>query len=324
MTEKYCAFKRGRLRSIAILIMTIKLTGWNEKFWLYSSLVSLSILYLNLTWKTTGDMDRLTTDSLFCAAILWLLWRKRDRLDFQGSVVSSCLGLCLITAVLYKTLNLFWFESTLLPLIPFLAAIAIALIAGGFRGLYQYRRELFFAWFLFFPTGVIGHAIDRYVHITVLNAKFATYFLYYFGFNVASQGNEVLLSLSESENFRAVVDYPCAGVPMILLMLKLALLLIAFVPFDKAQQIGIPIVSVAIGFVLGVIRVCILTLMIPKPESFDYWHGSNGSQIFSTLGIAIFAIFCHWLMQRQALQASASNNSPEAAKTLEYQQTLEQ
>lgn len=298
--------------------MTIKFTRLNERFWLYSSLISLSIFYLNLTWKTTRDMDRLTTDSLFCAAILWLLWRKRDRLNFNGSLVASCFGLCLITAILYKTLNLFWFESSLLSLVPFLAAIAIALITAGFKGLYQYRRELFFAWFLFFPTGVIGYTIDRYIPITLLNAKVATYILYYFGFDVASQGNEVLLSLSGLGNFKAVVDYPCAGVPMILLMLKLALLFIAFIPFNRVQQIVIPIVSVAIGFILGVIRVCILALMIPQPENFDYWHGSNGSQIFSTLGIAIFAVFCHWLMQRQTVYASTNSNSPKAIKTLPY------
>ena len=303
-------------------VMTIKFTRLNERFWLYSSLVSLSILYLDLVWKMTGDMDRLTTDGLFCAAILWLLWRKRDRLNFQGSLVASCFGLCLITAILYKTLNLFWFESSLLSLVPFSAAIAIALIAAGFKGLYQYRRELFFAWFLFFPTGVIGYTIDRYVRITVLNAKVATYILYYFGFDVASQGNEVLLSLSGLGNFRAVVDYPCAGVPMILLMLKLALLLIAFIPFDRVLQITIPLVSVAIGFILGVIRVCILTLMIPQPKNFDYWHGSNGSQIFSTLGIIIFATFCHCLMQRQTLQAATTSNSPKTTKTLQHQQTI--
>ena len=279
----------------------MKLLLKHDKFWMFSSLISLSILYLNLTWKTTGDIDRITTDSLFWAAILWLLWRRRDRLSLDSDLFSTFLGLLLIVLVLFKSISLFEFESTLIPLIPFFAALGLALTASGFKSLRQYWRELFFAWFLFFPTGIIGYFLDRILHITVLNAKFATYFLYYFGFNVASQGNEVLLSLPQIGNFKAIVDYPCAGVPMILLMLKLSLLLVTFFPLKKAQRIWLPLVAVGIGFFLGVIRVCILTLAIPNPARFEYWHGSNGSQIFSTLAILIFSFFCHSVLKQQNL-----------------------
>ena len=186
-----------------------------------------------------------------------------------------------------------------MPLLPFSTAIALALIASGFKGLTQYKQELFFAWFLFFPEGVIGHFIDRLVQITLLNAKFATYVLYYLGFDVASQGNQVLLSLPELGEFRAIVDYPCAGVPMILLMLKLGLLLIAFTSLSRSEKLLIPSFSIVLGFFLGVIRVTILTLLIPNGDRFAYWHGSQGSQIFSTLAIAIFAGFCYWILEKK-------------------------
>lgn len=279
----------------------MKLLLKNDKFWLFSSLISFTILYLNLTWKTTGDIDRLTTDSLFWVAILWLLWQRRDGLSSDSDLFSTFFGLSLVILVLSKSISLFEFESTLIPLIPFFATLGLAFIASGFKGLRQYWRELFFAWFLFFPTGVIGYFLDRILHITVLNAKFATYFLYYFGFNVVSQGNEVLLSLPQMGNFKAVVDYPCAGVPMILLMLKLSLLLVTFFPLKKAQRISLPLVAVGIGFMLGVIRVCILTLAIPNPARFEYWHGSNGSQIFSTLAILIFSFVCYSVLKQQNL-----------------------
>jgi cyanoexosortase A len=294
----------------------MKLLLKNDKFWIFSSLIGLSILYLNLTWKTTGDLDRITTDSLFWGAILWLLWRRRDGLNLNNDLFSNCLGLLLIVLVLFKSISLFAFESTLIPLIPFFAALGLALLASGFRGLRQYWRELFFAWFLFFPTGVIGYFLDRIFYITVLNAKFATYVLYYFGFNVASQGNEVLLSLPHMGNFKAVVDYPCAGVPMILLMFKLSLLLVTFFSLQKAQRIWLPGVALGIGFFLGVIRVCILTLAIPNPARFDYWHGSNGSQIFSTLAIIIFSFFCHSVLKQQNRQKLVRRDA--ARKLPEY------
>ena len=268
-----------------------------HKFWLFSSLVGIAILYLNLTWKTTGDIDQLTTDGLYWGAIFWLLWRKKDDLDYRSDLLSSFIGLLSLGLILSKVFSLFWFESILLPILPISAAIALSLMASGLKGLGQYFQELFFTWFLFFPTGVIGHFIDGLVHITILNAKFATYFLYYVGFNVASQGNQILLSLPESGNVEAIVDYPCAGVPMILLMLKLSLLLVSLITLSSKQKILIPMFSIGLGFFLGVIRVCILTLSIPNPTQFDYWHGAQGSQIFSTLAIVIFAGFCCWFLE---------------------------
>jgi cyanoexosortase A len=281
----------------------------SDRFWLFGSLIGFTLFYLNLTWKTTGDIDRLTTDSLFWVAILWLLWQRRDKLSLNSDIFSTLFGLSLIVVVLVKTVSLFWFESTLLPLTPFIAALALALIASGFKGLRQYWRELLFAWFLFCPTGIIGLLFDRVFHITVINAKFAAYFLYYLGFNVATKGNQVFLNLLEEGKFTAVVDYPCAGVPMIFLMLKLCLLLLAFFPFKKIHYFLLPSVSVGIGFILGVIRVSILTLMIPQPAKFEYWHGTEGAQIFSTAAILIFSCFCYWIMQRQNLLDSPSNQN---------------
>lgn len=271
----------------------------SDRLWLGSSLVGIAILYLGLIWKTTGDIDQLTISMVFWGAIMAMLWRRKDYLQYRSEPISSFIGLLLLGLMLSKITTLFWFESTLLPLFPIGSAIALALIASGFQGFAQYRRELFFSWFLFFPEGVIGHVIDSMVHITILNAKFATYFLYYIGFNVASQGNQVILSLPELGEFKAIVDYPCAGVPMILLMLKLALLLISFAPLTKKERYLIPLFSTALGFLLGVIRVCILTLLISNPSRFDYWHGAQGSQIFSTLAITIFAGFCYWILERK-------------------------
>lgn len=278
----------------------------SDRLWLFSTLTSIAILYLGLVWRTTANIDRLTTDCLFWGAILWLLWNKRDNLNYRSDYLSSFLGLFLLGLVVSKTITLFSFESILLPLLPLTSAVALALVASGIKGLSQYFRELFFAWFLFFPTGVIGRFIDGIIHITIINAKVSTYLLYYVGFDVSSHGNEVILRLPELGKFKAIVDYPCAGVPMILLILKLALLLISFVSLKKNQQILIPSFSLILGFLLGVTRVCILTLLIPNQAQFDYWHGVEGSQIFSTLAITIFSGFCYWILQKN--QQSAISN----------------
>ncbi|MGK7899051.1 MAG: cyanoexosortase A, partial [Xenococcus sp. (in: cyanobacteria)] len=145
----------------------------NNLFWLFSSLAGLGVFHLNLIWKVTGNLDELTTNILFYGAIFGLLWQRKEEVNIQSDLFSSCLGLSLLTIIIIKTIYLFSFEYNLLSLIPLFAGISLALIASGFRGLGQYSRELFFAWFLFFPTGVIGNFIDNSIKITVLNAKFA-------------------------------------------------------------------------------------------------------------------------------------------------------
>ena len=284
------------------LLMNIKISQLGDRFWIFSSLISFGILYLNLIWKTTGSIDRLTTDSLFWMAIIFLVWRKKDRLNYQSDAISSFLGFLLIGIILFKLISLFWFESIVISLTPICFAISLVLLASGIRDLWKYWQELFFAWFLFFPTEALGRFIDHFFKLTVLTAKFSTYFLYYLGFNVANQSREVVLFLPDMGSFTAIVNYSCSGITMILLMLKLALLLISFTQFSKIQSIIIPLLSIALGFILGVVRVCILTLTIPNTARFNYWHGDNGAQIFSTIGVIIFAAFCYWMLQQQELE----------------------
>ena len=277
--------------------MESKVVPKGDRLWLFTSLIAMAILYLSLTWRSTENADQLTTNTLFWGAIIGLLWRRQSNLDFQNDSISSFIGLALLGLIISKTFTLFWFESALLSLLPFFCLFALCLIASGFKGLGQYIQELFLAGFLFFPTGVIGYFVDGVLHITILNAKFASYLLYYLGFNVVSQGNEVLLSLPNLGKFKAIVDYPCAGVPMILLLLKLALVLIFFVPLPGTQKTYVPLVAIAFGFLLGVTRVCILTLLIPNISQFEYWHGAQGDQIFSTIAIVSFSAFGYWILE---------------------------
>lgn len=269
----------------------------NKRTWLMISFISLGVFYLNLSWKATSDLDNLITHTIYLGAIFYLLWRRQTKLVIQDSLISIVGGLLLLGSVLLKSINLFEFESQLIAVIPFLLMTSLALIFSGAKEIQQYSKELFFTWFLFFPEGILGHFIDNFFKVTIINAKMATYFLYYLGFNVANQSNQVVLNLPNQGIFKAIVDYPCAGLPMIILMLKISLLLVCFYSLEKKYQLLIPIVSVVIGFTLGVMRVCLLTLIIPKPEQFAYWHGDQGSQIFSTLAILIFSGFAYWIIE---------------------------
>ncbi len=277
----------------------MKIGRYPDKLIFGACLINIALFYLSITWRVTGNLDRVITDSLFYGAIGYLLWQRKNKIKFKSDLLSSFLGTILITVVIIKSLTLFSFENKLIFLIPFLTTISLSLLASGFSGLGQYKQELFLTGVVFFPQEVIGIFLEKLFSITILNTKVATYFLYYIGFNVASQGNQIFLSVPDLGQFKAIVNYSCSGIPMIILLLKLSLLLICFFPFSNKKCILIPIASVSIGFMLGVIRVCILTLLIPHPISFDYWHGNDGSQIFSTLAIMIFSVVAYWLIQKQ-------------------------
>ena len=270
----------------------------NKSSWPVISFIGLGFFYLNLSWKTTADLDNIITHTIYLGAILYLLWRKRSKLVIESSLISVFGGIILLELVLFKSINLFEFESQLVAFIPFLIMTSLALIFSGAKRIGQYSKEIFFTWFLFFPEGIFGHFIDNFFKVTVINAKMATYFLYYLGFNVANQSNQVIINLPEKGTFKAIVDYPCAGLPMIILMLKISLLIVCIYSVPKKHQLLIPSISICVGFILGVIRVCLLTLVIPKPDQFSYWHGEQGSQIFSTLAILIFSGFAYWIIER--------------------------
>ena len=275
-----------------------------DKLFFFICLFNIGLFYLSLTSRITENLDRVITDSLFFGAIFYILWQRQNQIQFKQNLLSSLIGTSLITIVIIKSLTLFSFEDKLIFLIPFLMFLGFSLLTSGFYGIFQYKGELFLSGVLFFPEEVIGIFLEKLVSVTVLNAKVATYLLYYFGFNVTRENNHILLFIPEVGNFQAIVNYSCSGMPMIILLLKLAFLLIFLFPFSKKQIIFIPLLSILLGFTLGVIRVCILTLLIHQPTNFDYWHGDDGAQIFSTLAIMIFSLFAYWLVQKQGFLES--------------------
>lgn len=277
----------------------MKIGRYPNKLIFLLCLINTALFYLSITWRITENFDRVITDSLFYGAIFYLLWQRQSQIEFKRDLFSSFIGTILITVVIIKSLTLFSFEDKLICLIPFFSAISLALLASGFSGIGQYKQELFLTGFLFFPEAFMGMFLDKFVSVTIVNAKLASYFLHYIGFNVTSQGKQILLYLPDLGQFKTIVNYSCSGMPMIIFLLKLSLVIVCLFPFSKKQCLLIPIISVITGFILGVIRVCILTLLIPQAASFDYWHGSNGSQIFSTLAIIIFSGWVYWLIQKE-------------------------
>jgi len=272
----------------------------SDRFWLGGVMLGLAALFLSLGWKRSGDVDSLAVDLLFYAGIFWLLWRKRNRLSLEAGLGSTLAGLLLVAWLLFKSLRLFCFESLFLKLAPPAALVAVALLASGFRGLGQYRWEALLLCLMVFPLTKLWPPIQRMFNLEVLTAAFAGFLLHYSGFESAQRGAEVILPTGSVE-----VSTVCSSVPMMLLLLKLALLGIIVLPMSGWRRVCVPAAALAVGFVLGGVRVAVMAAVAADPARFDYWHGEPGAQIFSALAVLLFASLCYAVARRKDRRITA-------------------
>jgi cyanoexosortase A len=258
--------------------------------------IGLVCLHLILLWKLTEQLDQLILSLLFWGAIGLRLWQRRNSLSLDSDWLSSGIGLLLVALVLIKSVSLFWTETSFLRLLPGLAAISLGLLASGWR-LQQFWREFLLLIPLMLPKGLILHGLETWLGSTVqtLTAQFSTFALHYLGFTVIRQGANIILP-----NGAVEVMFGCTGVPVLVLLLQLALLFIAVRPFTPKQRIQICIAATIIAFALSSLRIAFLALIVSDPACFSYWHGTQGSQIFSSGAIVLFGWYCHSLAEQMS------------------------
>jgi len=52
------------------------------------------------------------------------------------------------------------------------------------------------------------------------------------------------------------------------------------------------LIAVFIAFVTSGILVALMAVVVSNQEAFKYWHGPQGNQIFATISILIYGLFC--------------------------------
>ena len=264
----------------------------NSKFCLFAIAVGLSALHLSLTWRLSGGVDPLIVGVLFWGAILCLLWQKQDKINLESDVLSSFFGSLLIALVLVKSISLFWVESSFLRIAPMMAALGIGLLASGIKGLKQYWRELIIVLLLSLPESSFQQIIEEIFKVTTLTANFAVILLWYLGFSVSHQGANIFLP-----NGSVSVAPFCTGISNALLLLKLSVLFILMFPTNWSKKALVLLAAVSIAFVTSGIRVAVMAVVVSSQEAFNYWHGPQGNQIFATISILIYGLFCRQLLQ---------------------------
>lgn len=259
---------------------------YNNEFLLLGIGASLIAIQLSVTSRIDSS-NIFGTSLVFLAAVSSLIWDKRDKLTLESGILSSFCGLLVISLI--YILGLFTINSTFLwYLAPLVSAFGLALLASGFKGLKQYKGELFAL--LCFAASIV---LPKFIFdISPLTAKFTAFVLWCGGFKFTLLGKIIYTSTGGIEVYAG-----CSGIELVIQMLGFAVIFILMFNLNLKQKIITFIVAPLIGFIVNGFRVALMALIVAygDQQSFKYWHDGDGSLIFSTIAVVLFGLFC-WLL----------------------------
>lgn len=264
---------------------------YSAQFWLLVILCCLTAIHITLAKSVNISFQGLSIICWLSGGVL--CWEKRHQLILDSDIVSSFIGLSLISIVLFK--SSVSPTSNFLQVSPFVSIIGVGLLASGFQGLKQYWRELLILFFLGVPKTLIWPVFD----ISGITAQFSTLLLIYAGFDAYRQGFQVMLP-SGGVN----VNMGCSGFESMFYLLSLAILFLVMFPLKGIiKNVLVLTMSVCLAFIVNGTRVALMVILdaTHNREALHYWHVGQGSQIFSMISVALFGLFCFWMEQQQKI-----------------------
>ncbi|MEI6332364.1 MAG: hypothetical protein WCP16_24240 [Pseudanabaena sp. ELA645] len=109
----------------------------HKYFWLFATLSSLATFNFYFIWKTTGKMPTLL-NFLCWGSIFFLLWKKRNRIKFRGTVISSVIGLLFILCMVLRNISIQYYGTPpkadeFSQFFPFITLLGALFITGGIK-----------------------------------------------------------------------------------------------------------------------------------------------------------------------------------------------
>lgn len=254
------------------------------------------VLHLVLSWKREPGINTLIINGLIWSTLGWWLWNKRATLRLGGGNVSTLMGSIILMVISFKSLSLFPMEmSFYLRVFPLLMGVSLALVASGWRNIVQYGRGFVIALLFLIPEVSLAEPLDELFNVSLAAAKLATLLLWYLGFDVIRQGVIIYLPDGAIEVYTG-----CSGLNVMLLLLRLAVILLLGFSLPHGRQ-WLPIAAaIVIALVVSSVRVAVMAVVVSDASAFEYWHGPQGGELFSTAAILLFGLFCQSLFSSRA------------------------
>ncbi|AFZ35234.1 exosortase [Stanieria cyanosphaera PCC 7437] len=261
-------------------------------FWL----LTITSLLIALNWYIV-KYD--SASLIFWCAALSIIWRNRNNYSFDSNIFSTIIGLLLITWVLLRCILLSNEYSDILTRIyPLVSVFGICFLATKITKVTQYWRTILIVSLTGIPFEHIFKLLSPTQTISILDAKISRLILWYLGFDVTQTDNFVFLPTGSIE-----IAGRCSSFNLLWLMWQFCLVIYLCFTLKKSQRILLGFWATVIALVVNGIRLCLMALLVANnhQEAFEYWHGSSGAEVFTTIAILLFALV-HWLLSRQKQQ----------------------
>jgi cyanoexosortase A len=259
--------------------------------WLGAIGVSLALIHLSMCWRMEA-LSYAGSSFLVWCAVASLVWDKRDSLNLKSGAFATAFAIAMLVPVLLKSIfliNLSFLCTYSFYAFPLLAGVSLALLASGFCGIGQYRRELAILLILGLTQPVVSfvnYFLSNNFDPSFLTARFSTYLLWLSGFEIVRKGVNIYFA----DSHQGIEVYPgCSGLDAMTHLLGLTILYFLVFPTNTRSKILLLFVAPIIGFVINGIRVALLAVIVAyhENEGFEYWHSGEGSQLFSLAGAVL-------------------------------------
>ncbi len=100
------------------------------------------------------------------------------------------------------------------------------------------------------------------------------------------------------------VGFSCNGFEMAVTMAGASLLMGLWLKQSRLNTIAMVVVGVMLALIFNIPRIMLLTIasVYWGKDSFDFWHGTWGGQIFSTILFTVYYYAVMWIMNQQTVK----------------------
>ena len=251
-------------------------------------------IHLTVYWRCNEDINRVFVQGLIYLCFFFKFYQKQNQVKFSSSLWSRLTGLLLIFIPLVRSRfvllieegSVFQYISSVFGVISIVGYI---MFITGFKGLKQFKQELIFLSvasillpFINIIVSIAGNNIkDNF--LTVISAKFATFFLWYLGFKPVNQA-----SMIDVNGGAIDVIWGCTGWHLFMLLLQLSCCVLFLFRSSLRNPFFPFIISFLISFISSIIRLIIMALVVKDKVAFDHWHHGEGSSLFTSASMILF------------------------------------
>ncbi|ELS05527.1 Transmembrane exosortase [Xenococcus sp. PCC 7305] len=257
----------------------------DHRFWL----LSIAGLLMAFNWYF---VEYNLVCLIYWFAALSVTWKRCNDYNFESDIFSTIIGLILIFWLLFRGLIADNHTDVIARMYPLFSVAAILFLSTRASKIFQYWHEILIVSLTGIPWEHIFAILSLTAKISVLDAKIARLLLWYIGFDVYQQDNLVVLPTGSIQ-----IAGACSSFNLLGLMWQSCLVIYLCIALTKNQQFLLWLWATVIALGVNSIRLCLMALLIANDQqaAFDYWHGSSGAEIFTTIAILLLAL-TYWLL----------------------------